>query len=183
MCHFRIFLALSLTAASWSNQAGASATKFSLDFTAPSVSNRASVGSPETGLIVFDNSDSNFYGQDSSGSWKQLNVAGNAALNPNPTGATIASATISFSGGTPSVSSQDGTWITSVTDNGTGDTTLNIASGTFGTAPSCVVTNIGSNTEGRLYSTPTTAQVRYTSYTSGGSPQDGDFSAVCVGRP
>ena len=42
--------------------------------------------------------------------------------------------------GTPSISRQDGSWISSVTDNGVGDVTVNFAGGTFSANPNCQLT-------------------------------------------
>lgn len=60
----------------------------------------------------------------------------------------IECAVIGFTAGTPSVASQTGTWITSLTDNGNGNVTLNIPAGFFSSNPfvvgSCI--NAGNNT-------------------------------------
>lgn len=45
--------------------------------------------------------------------------------------------------GTPTVAQQDGTWISSLTDSGTGDTTINITSGIFSQPPNCVCNTYG----------------------------------------
>jgi len=44
---------------------------------------------------------------------------------------------IEYSGGTPSVTTQTGTFISSITDEGTGDMTINFVSGTWSAAPYC----------------------------------------------
>jgi hypothetical protein len=54
-------------------------------------------------------------------------------------------AIITYSAGVPSVNSQSGSWVTSVSDNATGDTTLSIASGMFSGTPSCVAQAIAAS--------------------------------------
>jgi hypothetical protein len=50
----------------------------------------------------------------------------------------IERATITYSGGAPSVTSQSGSWVTSVTDSSTGQGIVNFAAGIFSAAPTCV---------------------------------------------
>lgn len=98
----------------------------------------------------------------------------------------IVSATISNSG-TPTVSRQDGTWISSLTDNGNGDTTINIAASTFSATPSCSCTSITANANARgcQISTNTAASstlVRiFTFATVTAVASDNDVNIICVG--
>lgn len=48
---------------------------------------------------------------------------------------------LTYSAGVPAITSQSGSWISSITDNGTGDFTLNIASGIFSSTPTCICTS------------------------------------------
>lgn len=55
---------------------------------------------------------------------------------------------ITYSAGTPVITAQSGTWITSLTDNGTGNVTLVIPAGIFSSSPLCTITvlNTGNTT-------------------------------------
>lgn len=98
----------------------------------------------------------------------------------------IASARINNSG-TPAVAQQDGAWISSLTDNGTGDTTINVAASVFSAAPNCTCTtyNTADPVTCTIDSTTSISStaVRVQTYTAGGSVGDVAFSIICVGAP
>lgn len=97
----------------------------------------------------------------------------------------MASARISYSGGTPSVgSAQDGSWVSSVTDNGTGDATLVIPAGVFSEAPRCSCTTESANAVFcRIRATPTTTAVRVVATSDSGAASDETMHVVCIGAP
>jgi len=61
----------------------------------------------------------------------------NQVVSPDVNGVRIASAEITFPAGVPTIQKQDGSWISTVDDNGTGDVTINFTAGTFSLAPIC----------------------------------------------
>jgi hypothetical protein len=86
--------------------------------------------------------------------------------------------------GASTITRQSGSWISSVTNNGTGDRTLNLASGIFSGTPSCFFTvdNTGAAASNRLcelYSSSTSA-IRFT---CAGDTTPSDYAAdvVCMG--
>lgn len=99
----------------------------------------------------------------------------------------IVSAFISNSG-TPTVTRQDGNWISSLIDNGVGDTTININSGVFSTVPNCVCTlqvaaaeighcNVDTTTA------PSTTVLRLQTTSTVPADIDRDFHVICMGAP
>jgi hypothetical protein len=91
------------------------------------------------------------------------------------------SATIENSG-SPTVSNEIGNWIDSLTDDGTGQTTVNFVSGTFSAEPVCVPQNADSSSgtcwvEGVISSSAVQVQC----VNSGFSAADRDFSLMCKG--
>lgn len=93
---------------------------------------------------------------------------------------------ITYSGGTPTAASNAGC-VSSVTDNGTGDATLNFATGYFSVAPTCLCSPAraagGSCQEGGngAYASPTTTTARLASRDSTFSFADANFNFVCIG--
>ena len=119
--------------------------------------------------------------------WQNTNRAPqlvNSVVNPSSGVTHIASAFISNSG-TPTVTRQDGTWISSLTDNGTGDTTINFSANTFSATPNCVCTdsNGASAGFGCLQDASTamsSSQVRIQTFNTT-VPTDRDFMIICMG--
>lgn len=104
------------------------------------------------------------------------NVSGEATIN-------IASAYITNSG-TPTVSSQDGSWITSITDNGVGNFTINYASNTWSAAPRCFCNVAGAGgywCNSGAVPTTTTASFRTWNVSGGGTAEDLNMQVVCIG--
>lgn len=109
----------------------------------------------------------------------------NSVVNPRSGVTQVVSAYITNSG-TPTVTSQDGSWISSLTDNGAGDMTLNIAAGTFSATPRCVCTaHSAAGAESMCVQDTTTAQsstaIRIRTATSGGTDFDQPLNVICVG--
>ncbi|MCA9339688.1 MAG: hypothetical protein KDA17_02140 [Candidatus Saccharibacteria bacterium] len=99
----------------------------------------------------------------------------------------IGSAYITNSG-TPTVSRQTGSWISSLTDEGTGVTTINMTSGYFSATPNCFCNSLGTGDNhnctftGSL--TPSSTQIRVVTETMTTQANfDGDFYITCIGVP
>lgn len=96
----------------------------------------------------------------------------------------IVSAYIANSG-TPTVTNQLGSWITSLTDNSIGDTTIVIPAGIFGSTPHCTCSAI---TAGAVYcsiddvTVPSTTAIRTQTITSAGAGIDEPFFIICNGE-
>lgn len=92
---------------------------------------------------------------------------------------------VTYSGGsTPTVVSQSGSWVSSITIIGTGDFRLNIASGEFSAAPSCVCLKLDVNSNGGFCGTPnsftsTTAEFRVRS--AANALENDDTYIICMG--
>ena len=99
-------------------------------------------------------------------------------------GTRLYTAFIQYSGGVPSVTRQDGTAISSITDNGTGDSTVNY-SGLFSSSPNVSVTCV--NSSGVVCNIdppgiPSTTSVGIRSRNSnGGAHVDADYFIMMVG--
>jgi hypothetical protein len=84
--------------------------------------------------------------------------------------------------GTPTITRQDGNWISSLTDSGTGYVTINVTSGIFSAAPNCscsVVVGASQRLCG-IYSI-STSEIKIRTGTGNGADTDNDFSVICVG--
>ncbi len=92
----------------------------------------------------------------------------------------LVSAYISFPGNVPTVTRQDGSWISSITDGGVGIATLNITASTFSVAANYGGA-LGDDGGGQLqFSSSSTSSVRV-DVTQGGSSTDRAFSVIGVG--
>lgn len=85
--------------------------------------------------------------------------------------------------GTPTITSQQGNWVSSLSDGGTGVTTINIPSGVFSAIPTCSVTITNSGGTSTRYcniqSMSTTAITEYCF--SSGSASDENNDVLCKG--
>ncbi|TXH08958.1 MAG: hypothetical protein E6R04_09695 [Spirochaetes bacterium] len=81
------------------------------------------------------------------------------------------------------ISSQSGSWVTSVTRGATGDYTVNIATGIFSAKPACSATTLGSSAPGELrVETSSATSLNIKSCNSGCSGAlDNTFSILCMG--
>jgi hypothetical protein len=95
----------------------------------------------------------------------------------------IQRARITFSGGTPSIADQSGTWITGLTDNGPGDTSLTITG--FSVAPIVIISPINNNflIGPTNASTPSTVAIRVRTYNKSDVAVDCDFNLIAMGTP
>jgi len=86
--------------------------------------------------------------------------------------------------GTPTDSTHTAAWINSLTDNGTGDTTVNIVTGTFSATPWCHCTAYGSDFSHCSLDSTTAASsslVRVQTDSNGNTAADRDFIITCTG--
>lgn len=86
--------------------------------------------------------------------------------------------------GTPTISKQSGSWVTSLTDVGPGETKINIASGIFSDTPSCTVTcHYTGSCFSRILSSDTYSNSIMTIRTENfsGSLTDMNFTVICQG--
>lgn len=90
-------------------------------------------------------------------------------------------AIIANNGTTCSISSQSGSWLTSVTRAGTANCTGVITSGEFSSAPTCNVTPISPCVSGFHNAAPTTTALSFGTYNSGGAGADCNFQVICQG--
>jgi hypothetical protein len=109
----------------------------------------------------------------------------NSVVSPSSGIVKVASAFITNTG-TPTVTRQDGTWISSLTDNGAGDTTINIAAGVFSSIPNCTCSVQHSVT--RICTidpttTPSTTALRVLTASVTPTLSDEEFHVICVGAP
>lgn len=152
-------------------------------FFAPSVVGKSNVYSPEVGAIIYDETDSTFYGYNHSGSWTVLSTA-SANVSSASTGQERIER-ISISGGSvPSISSQSGAWVSSLTRNSAGSVTLNIASGEFSSAPTCTCNAVGTSVGYagcNITPAPTSTAVTVLTQTTGGSGVDLNVAVICMG--
>lgn len=93
----------------------------------------------------------------------------------------IERAEIRYSGGTPSVFSQSGSWISSVTDVGTGQASPQISG--FSSAPVCVCSSKETTASGAicLISGTSATQVQIRLRDNAGTLLDEDFTLICMG--
>ncbi|NDC95931.1 hypothetical protein EB077_11550, partial [bacterium] len=84
-------------------------------------------------------------------------------------------------GASPSIASQSGSWVSSVSKTGTGDITLNVATGIFSAAPQCSCALDAGLGVCRFNPTPTTTAVRIQSYDSTFTLADRDLAIICMG--
>jgi len=86
--------------------------------------------------------------------------------------------------GTPTLTRSDGSCVASLTDNGTGDTTLTFASGTFSGTPNCGCHEESAGGTAMLclnHSSSSSAYRVYTTNSTNGALTDGDFTFSCIG--
>lgn len=77
------------------------------------------------------------------------------------------------------ITSQSGTWISSITRGGTGAYTVNFVAGTWSTAPYCHLTSDWA--PGYYSSMPTTSAVVFQVSDTGGTARDSKFTVTCFG--
>ncbi len=160
----------------------------SFDFVAPSVSSTSAVSDKQIGMIVFDASTNTFKGLDSSGNWDAMTISGSSPnVTSNSSGQERVERVLIANNGTASISSQSGTWVSSVSRTSTGYVTVTIANGAFTSAPTCVCSSQDGATPGGFCSVEnggTTTTLKYATRNGaggGGSLADMAAGIICMG--
>lgn len=106
----------------------------------------------------------------------------NSVASPATNGVKLASAKIANPSGTCSVSTQDGTWISSVSHPATGACTINYS--TFSVAPVCQCTCSDTGASGlfcNVRAEPSTSTAAFRCFNTAGSGVDSNMYVTCVG--
>ena len=99
----------------------------------------------------------------------------------------IVSAYIDSTSGTPSITTEHGNWIDSITDNGVGNHTINVTSGIFSSAPICTCTidhNVAVNNNGYgcyFLGAFTTSSIHWETAAGAGADADSKVNIICSG--
>jgi len=111
----------------------------------------------------------------------------NGVVSSSAQGVKVVSAEIDEGSGTPVVNQQDGAWIDSITDNGSGDYTLNIKSDTFSVKPNCACiahdTTGGADCSIDITTAKSSTLIRIQVAQDGTGDADTDADIICVGQP
>jgi len=95
----------------------------------------------------------------------------------------VTSARITYPAGVPTVADEAGSWIDSLTDNGSGNTTINITAGIFKNAPFVIATvESGSNRKVQLQNAPTASAITTFSTDLAGSGTDDIYHIYCIAK-
>lgn len=100
--------------------------------------------------------------------------------NPNASLMKFATANITQSAGTYSITSQDGSWIGSLTKNGTGDVSLNLTTGFFTSNPIAFVTSQSASQFASIVSSSTTV-INFKNFNDGGTATESNVFIVAFG--
>jgi hypothetical protein len=107
----------------------------------PAVPATSSVTELQAGLIIYDLSSDTFKGLNASGTWVQLsNASGNTVVSTGTEKLNRAYITGPCTSSPCTITSQSGSWISSMTRSSTGNYTVNFQTGIFSGAPSCSMT-------------------------------------------
>lgn len=79
------------------------------------------------------------------------------------------------------ISSQSGSWVSSVTRSGVGQYAFNIIPGTFSAVPTCVCTNYSGNTRGCTIGSLTTSGANISIFLNPSTAEDGRWGMLCQG--
>lgn len=157
-----------------------------MDVVAPVVSSESDVSDKQAGMIIYDASANVFKGYKASGSWVALSSGSGSPVSSGAAGQRVERAIISNSG-SASITSQSGSWLSSVTRNGTGDIALTIATSVFSSAPTCVCSggpsnsNISCSFSGTMTSTSIPSIITR-NVASSGSVADANVMIICMGQ-
>ena len=181
-----LLFALAASVSAHANQY--SLTSSPLDFGAPVVANRTNLTQAGAGTIVYDTTSMGFYGlppgQDPvSGSWNRLSSpTGTSGILSYGTGVEVLHRAI-IASGCASVTSQDGSWITSVSKPGAGKCEVTITTGTFSAVPTCTCSTYTGNSYCAFGVTGATTQTFFSmlSDDDGGNEVDNVFTVICTG--
>jgi hypothetical protein len=84
--------------------------------------------------------------------------------------------------GTPAIEQQDGSWLSAINDDGTGDYSLDVVAGTFSVKPNCVCSNSDSNQVNCNLDSISTSSIGVNiRRLDTGAAVDGGFSIICMG--
>lgn len=105
---------------------------------------------------------------------ERIAFAGNTTMTSVCTSSTPGS-------GICAISSQSGSWVTSVTRSGTGNYTVNFQSGEFSSPPTCTAScGVNSNCFARINNPPTTSELNIQDIASAAAVDDGGW-IICMG--
>jgi hypothetical protein len=157
------------------------------DFGAPVVPSSSSAGAKPVGAIIYDASVNEFKGLDSSGSWDTMTV------NPNINVASSTSGTERMerlnvdticTTSPCTITSQSGSWASSITRNSAGNYTINVATA-FSIVPTCVCNAWNATSAdvcwAQTNSSTTSAIVIQTVNPASEVNEDNRFNVICTG--
>ncbi len=148
---------------------------------APTTFGDISSGDRVLGQIYFDSTAGRFKGIAAGGSPVVLSTpVGQYTVSTSGTSQKIENALIGFTAGVPSIVFQSGSWISSVTDNGVGNVTLNVT----GFSANTVTCTLAAVEEGKFVRivNATSSAVQVTIVNQDGSTRyDGGFHIICMG--
>lgn len=154
-------------------------SKDNLGFAAPIVNDLTNFSSEPAGTIVYDTDKMQFHGMDTNGNWIPMtSVSGNNSVISNAA-ERIERASIN-NNGSASITSQSGSWISSVNRSSSGTIDITIANGMFSATPTCVCSQEGI---AGYYCTsnPSSATSVTTFTTSGAGATDRPIQIICMG--
>jgi hypothetical protein len=152
-------------------------------FEAPIIDGKSNVYNPVAGEIIYDQSDSTFYGRNHSNNWQAL--GGSSALQtPGGGNENLGRARIAACTSSPcTITRQSGTtsnYISSVTRASAGSYTATIVSGVFSETPTCFCsTEVGGQFCSPAPGSATSVSIQITDHA--GAQQDPAFSLFCFG--
>lgn len=152
----------------------------SLGFVAPTVVDKSNVYDPKPGEIVYDQSDSTFYGRTHSGTWNGFNGSGvtNGVIS-DTSGEKVVRLRV-FNTGSASIVSQSGSWVSAVSLIGTGSVHIDYDSSTFSDDPTCVCTTVDAGMTCNITSLDSDSMVVRV-VTDANSNYNSPFSLICMG--
>jgi hypothetical protein len=108
------------------------------------------------------------------------------SVTSNSSGAERVERLLFTNAGTPIISKQSGSWVSSLTDNNPGDTTVNFVSGIFSDTPSCICVGVENNPNpytGCMIKTASSTSVRVWTFVTNtaGTAVDRDVHLICMG--
>lgn len=151
------------------------------DFTAPVVAGTGAVSDRQVGMIVYDTSSNQFKGLNATGNWDAMTVPNSNVVSSSGSQERTERASVNTTCTTSpcTVTSQSGTWVSSVVWNSMGHYTINFVPGVFSAPPSCIAMvnqfKVGST------ALPTTTSWTIFSSNNSGAPTDAAFQFICMG--
>jgi hypothetical protein len=162
----------------------ADTSTLSLGFGAPVVPSTSSVADKTVGQIIFDASSNSFKGLDSSGNWDAMTVPGANAVTSGGSSERVERALIVVnSASTCSITSQSGTWVSSVAA-ASSVCTLTVAAGIFSSTPTCVASRNGTNANLAVAVGNSATSISIAAYDTAGTILNGGtigVNVICMG--